>query len=246
MNTFKSSAELKASAREKMFGCYGTAVGAIFIIGCIMSLPMMIAALLTDRTTAAGTVIYYMISFLLSLFEGLFVSGTTYLYLKIICGRPFSIGDIFYGFRLCPDKAIMIEAWIALLDYLAGLPWLVLNYRIINISSPEESLQYMLPYCLSLILYMAVVTILNLLYGQAFYLLHDFPQYSARELLAKSRRMMKGHRGRLFYLYVSFLPLMLLSLCSFGLALLWVIPYQKATLTEFFLDLIQNSDPDKY
>ena len=99
----------------------------------------------------------------------------------------------------------------------------------------------LLPYSLSLIFSGAVSVVLGLLYAQAFYLLHDFPQYTAKELLKKSRRLMVHHKGRLFYLYVSFLPLMLLGLFSFGLALLWVIPYIAATQAEFFLNLIRNN-----
>ena len=34
---------------------------------------------------------------------------------------------------------------------------------------------------------------------------------------------------------------MLLGLLSWGLALLWVIPYMAATEAEFFLDLIKNN-----
>ena len=51
---------------------------------------------------------------------------------------------------------------------------------------------------------------------------------------------MVHHKGRLFYLYVSFLPLILLGILSFGLALLWILPYMAATEAEFFLDLIRN------
>ena len=103
----------------------------------------------------------------------------------------------------------------------------------------------MLPYSLAMILSYAVSIILSLIYQQAFYLLHDFPQYSARELLTMSRLLMKGHKGRLFYIYVSFLPLVLVSLLSCGIAMLWVAPYMAATQAEFFLDVIKNSDPGK-
>ena len=94
MNTFKSSAELKASAKERMFGHYGTAVGAVLITLCIVGFLDFITFLFVDTTTVVGTVFYYVISFLLSLLSGLFTSGTTYLYLEIICGRPASVGDI--------------------------------------------------------------------------------------------------------------------------------------------------------
>ena len=83
--------------------------------------------------------------------------------------------------------------------------------------------------------------IARLIYSQSFFLLHDFPQYSAREILALSRKMMKGQKGRLFYVYVSFLPLFLLSLLSCGIAFLWVIPYVNATNAEFYMDVIQHS-----
>ncbi len=239
MNTFKSSAELKASAKEKMFGHYGTAVGAVLIIMCTVGSLTGITNLLVDLTTVSGTVIYYAISFLISLLSGLFTSGTTYLYLKIICGRTAYARDIFYGFSLCPNKAILMQGWISLITYIANIPMIVLSYRMLH-ATETEILALMLPYALCIILSGVVSTVLGLLYALVFYLLHDFPQYSTRELLARSRQLMRGHKGRLFYIYVSFLPLFLAAILSCGIGLLWLVPYINATQTEFFLDLIQN------
>ncbi len=258
MKQFKSSAELKASAREHLLGHYGTAIGAYAILAVLMGVTSMAVALLVDLQTVVGTVIYYAIMFLVSVLMGLFTSGSCYLYLKIICGRPVSVGDLFYGFQLCPDKAIVIQAWISLITYLANLPQIVLNYKINSytvsyqndlIFSPvapsqiqmDKIMDLMLPYSLSLILSGVVSVMLSLFYAQAFYLLHDFPQYTAQELLKKSRRLMVHHKGRLFYLYVSFIPLMLLGFLSCGIALLWVLPYMAATQAAFFLDLIQHN-----
>lgn len=255
---FKSSAELKASAREQLLGHYGTAIGAYVLLAALMGTVSMAVALLVNLETVIGTVIYYAIMFLVSVLMGLFTSGSCYLYLKIICGRPVSVGDMFYGFQLCPDKAIAIQAWISLITYLANLPQIILNYKLnsytvsyqndllfspatLSQSQMGKILDLMLPYSLSLILSGVVSVMLTLLYAQAFYLLHDFPQYTAKELLQKSRRLMVHHKGRLFYLYVSFIPLMLLGLLSCGLALLWVLPYMAATQAAFFLDLIQKS-----
>ena len=195
-----------------------------------------------DINTIPGTVIYYAIMFLVSVLTGLFSSGSAYLYLKLICGRPVSVGDLFYGFQLCPDKAIIIQAWITLITYLSSLPQIILNCLILaNITNTDKILRYMLPYALSMILSGVVSVMLSLFYAQTYFLLHDFPQYTAKELLQKSRRLMVHHKGRLFYLYVSFLPLMLLGLLSCGLAMLWIIPYMAATEAEFFLDLIQHN-----
>ena len=242
MNHFKSSAELKASAREHLLGHYGTVIGAFLIVAAITSAVTLAVSLIVDINTIPGTVIYYAIMFLVSVLTGLFSSGSAYLYLKLICGRPVSVGDLFYGFQLCPDKAIIIQAWITLITSLSNLPQIILNCLILaNITNTDKILRYMLPYALSMILSGVVSVMLSLFYAQTYFLLHDFPQYTAKELLQKSRRLMVHHKGRLFYLYVSFLPLMLLGLLSCGLAMLWIIPYMAATEAEFFLDLIQHN-----
>lgn len=242
MDHFKSSAELKASAREHLLGHYGTVIGAFLIVAAITSAVTLAVSLIVDINTIPGTVIYYAIMFLVSVLTGLFSSGSAYLYLKLICGRPVSVGDLFYGFQLCPDKAIIIQAWITLITYLSNLPQIILNCLILaNITNTDKILRYMLPYALSMILSGVVSVMLSLFYAQTYFLLHDFPQYTAKELLQKSRRLMVHHKGRLFYLYVSFLPLMLLGLLSCGLAMLWIIPYMAATEAEFFLDLIQHN-----
>ena len=243
MNQFKSSAELKASAREHLLGHYGTAIGAYVIVACLMGVVTVAVSLIVDIRTVIGTIIYYAIMFLVSVLMGLFTSGSCYLYLKIICGRPVSVGDLFYGFQLCPDKAIVIQAWITLITYVVNLPEIILTYKFTRYAASyqtDKMLSLMLPYALSLILSGVVSVMLDLFYAQTFYLLHDFPQYSAVELLKKSRRLMVHHKGRLFYLYVSFLPQILLGILYLGLALLWILPYMAATEAEFFLDLIRN------
>lgn len=253
MNHFKSSAELKASAREHLLGHYGTVIGAYLLAGLLAGIASCVVAFLVPPYNAVNTVIFYAITFFLSILMGLFQSGFCFLYLKLVCERPVSVGDLFYGFQLCPDKAIMIQAWITLITFLASLPSHVINYMMKKVImsngaiSPflteEQTMQimkYMLPYSLSLILSGVVMLFMYLIYGQALFLLHDFPQYSAKELLKKSRRLMVHHKGRLFYLYVSFLPLLLLG-CLSGVALLWVLPYMAATEAEFFLDLIKNN-----
>ena len=82
--------------------------------------------------------------------------------------------------------------------------------------------------------------LLAVFYAPAFFLLHDFPQYTAKELLTRSRKLMSGNKGRLFYIYLSYIPLLFLGTLSCGIALLWVIPYMNATLAEFYMDIIRN------
>ena len=85
-----------------------------------------------------------------------------------------------------------------------------------------------------------VIVMLSLTYSQAFYLMYDFPQYTVKQLLKTSRRKMKGNKGRFFYMNVSFIPLILLGILSFGIGFLWIEPYITSAQTEFFMDVMQN------
>ena len=71
-------------------------------------------------------------------------------------------------------------------------------------------------------------------YSQAMYILAENPGIGAREALKRSEEMMKGHKMELFVLMLSFLGWILLSVITFGIALIWVMPYMQATMTNFY------------
>ena len=97
----------------------------------------------------------------------------------------------------------------------------------------------------ALIFALAIGLIVNvyvsLVYSQAFFILHDFPDRSAKDILATSRHLMKGNKFRLFYLNVTFLPLYLLGCVTLFIPLLWVSVYRYATTCAFYQDLIANA-----
>lgn len=82
-------------------------------------------------------------------------------------------------------------------------------------------------------------------YALALYLLLDHPQMKARESLKISRQIMKGNKGRLFYIYLSFIGLQILCMLSLGIGSLWVYPYQSQTLV-IFLSGCGRGDPIKH
>ena len=66
----------------------------------------------------------------------------------------------------------------------------------------------------------------------------DFPDYTVKQLLRSSMQIMNGHKGRLFYLQVSFIPLTMLAVLTCGIGMLWLGPYMQTTYACFFLDLM--------
>jgi uncharacterized membrane protein len=53
--------------------------------------------------------------------------------------------------------------------------------------------------------------------------------------------MMEHNVGRLLVLYLSFLGYMLLGVITLGIGMLWIVPYQTQTLTQFYLDVQKES-----
>lgn len=80
--------------------------------------------------------------------------------------------------------------------------------------------------------------ILTLPFFPAFYMVLDFPDWSATTILKKSFEVMNGHKVRLFLLYVSFVPAFLLSIFTCGITLIWVVPYQSMAMTNLYLDIM--------
>lgn len=83
-------------------------------------------------------------------------------------------------------------------------------------------------------------------YAMTFYILHDNPNLSANDAITESRRMMNGNKFRLFCLHLSFIGWILLSMLTFGILLLWVIPYMQVAQAAFYQSLKGNKDPFDY
>ena len=56
----------------------------------------------------------------------------------------------------------------------------------------------------------------------------------AMQALKESVRIMRGKKGKLFYLQLSFIGIYLLGAIACGIGLLWVIPYMQVTMANFY------------
>jgi uncharacterized membrane protein len=74
-------------------------------------------------------------------------------------------------------------------------------------------------------------------YSQTFFLMADDPQLSGRNALSRSKALMFGNRGKLFYLFWRFFGWFLLGILSLGIGFLWIIPYLQTSLAKFYDDL---------
>lgn len=237
MNDYLSSASLKALAKGQLLGKYGTLVSAYAIHMVCVFFATISTAVLVDVSTVLGNIIYYAVSFIISLLSGLFVFGEAYIYLKIACNQQVSVSDIFFGFSKNPDRILKVQAVLALVSMICNLP----NMLVTSVSSDMYNKPYLFLVSVILLLTGSIINIIvSLMFSQSFYLMLDFPGYSAKEALTNSRNVMKGSMGRLFYIDLSFIPLFLLGLLTCGIAFLWILPYYQAARANFYLDLMKK------
>lgn len=234
MNQTKTSCELKMIAKEQLLGNYGKMICALLVAELIPSFIMFLAEDFAAKGTLINLLLYYMVNFIVALLIGVFTLGTTKLYMNFSTGRPFATSDIFYGFHGHQNTGILIALVQAGIAFVSLIPFII---SIVFWYLTKSAFLYPV-IALTIIAGVVFAYVLLLTISQSFYIAVDFPDYTIKQILSMSRRIMKGHRARLFYIHVSFIPLALLTLLSFGIGLLWLQPYMNNTLTHFYLDLM--------
>jgi len=74
-------------------------------------------------------------------------------------------------------------------------------------------------------------------YSMSFYILADNPELSALDAIKKSKEIMRGHKGSLFMLSLSFIGWALLALLTLGIGFFWLAPYMGTTFACFYEDI---------
>ncbi len=80
-------------------------------------------------------------------------------------------------------------------------------------------------------------------YSMAFYILAENPEMTAREALNESKLIMNGHKMDFFVLQLSFILWALLTMVTFGIASIYVMPYQQLTFTNFYHNIKRQPAP---
>lgn len=250
--------QLKNSAKMRIKPVMGTLVGITAIQIGLTFLITQAASIPTLFASSPGlmTAAYLLSATLSDTLTGMLGGGICYPFLKLYCGRPFSTGDMFHTFTARAKTCAGLSLVMSFIRTVPILPFYYFTARFeltmqdfakTMFSSPAAAARITLPqdaltnltialFCLTPAL--ILTTLLGLVYSQVYYLMLDFPACSVRELLKDSRLLMRGHKGRFFYIQVCFLPLIFLGALTCGIGMLWISPFVYAVETEFYLDLV--------
>lgn len=251
MKQYKKNYELKNAAKDKLEEKYGGAVLIVFLSGLISGALKLFIRIIADVTTAtvyattdsmgavtAMSFVFDAILLATSIMMGVMNAGIALYFLNMACGQDFSIRNLFYGFQEDSRKALLISAAVTLTQAVCLWP----GQYLLQFFRNTKDLKWLFWGVAIMIVGIAVYVPVSLGISLSFYLMLDFPEKSGKEILLLCWRVMKGHRMRLFRLDLSFLPLMLLCVLSFGIGFLWLIPHMQMTYTYFFLDLMNPKE----
>ncbi len=236
MNNYLSSSGLKSLAKGQLLGNYGNVIFAVLMhYGCILVLNTYSSGFMSSGTIA-GMLLYLLFTLAISLVDGLFLFGEANIYLKIACNQHVTIQDLYYGFKNDPASFLKIQVIFSAIYLILSLPS---GFALKKIQNATDAKTILIQGAIILLM-LALEFYIRLAFSQWYYMLLDFPEYPTKKLLPDAFKLMKGSKGRLLYINLSFLPLFALGFISFCVAFLWIIPYYQSVNANFYLDLVKK------
>ena len=214
-----STSMIKATARERLLGNYGTIIAASIVVNIIYFVSMLTILQITNIFISLTTQII-----------GVFISGRCYMLMNLAYGQPVTFGDLFYGFKQNPDKAILIQLIYTIASLILQIPQFLHVAGLIPIAwMAIGTLVLLIPYI-----------IFAVAMSQTFFLLQDFPDNSVRQLVRKSISVMRHNYIKYIGFVLSFVPMMFIGVITFFIPLLWVEAYFNASRAMFYKEIISQ------
>jgi uncharacterized membrane protein len=257
---YKNNYELKYLARMQTGRYMGILIGSV-LLNLIISYGVIdIISSLVPSSGTVGYIINYVVVFIAQVLVSVLDVGVTFIFMKSACNMKSNIKDLFFGYQHHFGRAVKVGIILVAISSICTIPLEIATIQFTDIldnnaffnsvlggssSDTYELLESYSVFASSAMKYYVIMFVcsivsflLKLPFFPAYYMLLDFPNQSVTEILKKCFEVMHGNKFRLFLMYLSFLPLMLLSVFTFGIALIWVVPYMKMTAANFYLDMM--------
>ena len=226
--------ELKRIARGNLQGKFFGLIRAFVFCNLIVSLIEMPFSWMTnDILFSTQNIIYYVALFLITIASVVLTVGQYCLHLRIARTGELHLSELFYPLRYDANRLITAELILFVIQLIGLVP---LAGAIAIIYFYDAIHMYLLALGLSLL--GTVLTIfIEVTFGMTYFTLIDGEKLSAIQALGAAIKLIKHHRGRFFYMQLSFIGMYLLVALTLGIGLLWVQPYVMQTTTLFYLDV---------
>ena len=202
--------QLKRQALNALSGRWGLAVGATLLIGILIGIiELAMTGIFSIFWGWKEARESITVSILAMIIIGPITLGAYYLVLNAVRGKEVRIG---YIFKWLSDGSKIMKSFFT---YLLMCVYLALWTLLLIIPGIIKSFSYSITY----------------------FILNDHPEYTANQAITESRRMMDGHKMDYFLLCLSFLGWFILSVVTFGIGFLWLVPYFYTTSAAFYEEI---------
>lgn len=233
MNRYKTRAELKADVKNLLQGNWGKAI-LLYLIPAI-SIIFNININGSNSSGAVRNSIYYgNWNFLPSFLSLGLVSFIISLIFLLI-----SLSAAFRGLDWVEDSELDFEPLKSNFTYFRSHDWWKLIFIYILI--------YIFTILWSILLFIPGI-IKSMAYSQTYFVYKDLndrglaDNYSLTDYITRSRQLMVGNKGRYFVLQLSFIGWWLVGAITLGIGYIWILPYYKLTMANFYQDLISTNN----
>lgn len=236
----RKSKELKRLARESLNQRYHIPMTVFFLSTfLVLLIEMPFSFYLNSNPTSTQYLITLAADFFISLISVILNAGVLFVHMNLSREKECSLKQLFFGFKEHPERFVKAALLLMLISFACFLPLIVGVFFLSFLPNLATGITiFILCTICSIILNVYFI----LTYDMVFFILIDSSDYRVIDAFRKSRSLMNGQKGRLLYLHLSFLGWYPIILLSFGIASLWIMPYQNQTMVKFYSDLIGELD----
>ena len=239
----RSSAELKSFARSRLQGHYTIAVEIVLSYFALSFFLSWIGLLFFPFGLNFGF-IDMIGNMVLSILMSMLSIVVSYCFLALNRGWQVRISDLFLAFRYHSDKALCISLFYMIASSLIKVPLnIVYSLSLLSGDYFSNHVFFTLIILFTVIVCFILSIILWINISMCYYIYMDHPDLRTTQIIKISFQMMRGNKMRFFYLNISFLGLILLSLITCFIGMIWVLPYISSTMAAFYQDLNRELPP---
>lgn len=143
--------------------------------------------------------------------------------ITLIIGGPFTLGISIFSLAIARNKEARLEQ---LFDGFKNFGNSLAAYLLIMVFTILWTLLLIIP---------GIIAALS--YSMTYFIMVDDPSIEPMDAIDKSKAMMNGYKWKYFGMNLMFFGLVVLSLFTLGIALLWVIPYIGVSAAKFYEDI---------
>lgn len=168
---------------------------------------------------------------------GLFRYGISYYFISLVTKKEPGFASFFSGFTHSPDRTLGVAFIISLIKTVITLPYTIYGTFFADVNSVSSVL---IALCAMLACNL-IYYLISLIFAPVYFILCDYPDLTLPMIFIMTISLMTGKKCiKFLLLQLSFLPFILLSFLSFGIGMIWVIPYQNTAYAFFYEDLCKE------